>query len=36
MNESMVYADNFSKMFAGEGDFLNFLKNSVDKQGSIC
>lgn len=31
MNESMVYADNFSKMFAGEGDFLNFLKNREEE-----
>ena len=31
MNESMVYADNFSKTFAGEGDFLNFLKNREEE-----
>lgn len=31
MNETKVYADGFSQTFAGEGDFLSFLKIRKDK-----
>lgn len=31
MNETKVYADGFSQTFAGEGDFLSFLKSRKDK-----
>lgn len=31
MNEQMVYADNFSKSFAREYDFLNFLKDREEE-----
>ena len=31
MNETKVYADGYSKSFAGEGDFLSFLKSRKDK-----
>lgn len=31
MNETKVYADGYCKSFAGEGDFLSFLKSRKDK-----
>ena len=31
MNETKVYADEYFKSFAGEGEFLGFLKNRKDK-----
>ena len=31
MNETKVYADGFSQTFAGEDDFLSFLKSRKDK-----
>lgn len=31
MNKTKVYADNFFKVFAGEEDFLSFLKNRKEK-----
>ena len=31
MNETKVYVDGFSQTFAGEGDFLSFLKSRKDK-----
>lgn len=31
MNDTQVYADGFCKSFAGEGDFLDFLKSRKDK-----
>ena len=31
MSETKVYADGYSKSFAGEGDFLSFLKSRKDK-----
>lgn len=32
MNETMVYADSFCEEFAGEGDFLDFLKKEKKTQ----
>ena len=31
MNETKVYADGYFQSFAGEGDFLSFLKSRKDK-----